>query len=212
MRSVPYFSDLHDEAFDSLMESVQLQRLSAGQTIFLKGENRESAPFHLVVEGTVRVYLSSLHGREQVLRLFHTGDTFGEVPLFDGGPNPASANALTDVTLAVMPRAHLLQHMTEYPELAVGVVKVMAERLRHFNTLIEDLSLRRVIGRVAHLLATEQPDALTQAQMATMIGASREMVNRSLHTLEDKAVIRFEEQGTIVVCDPEALAAIIDES
>ncbi|MEZ4521614.1 MAG: Crp/Fnr family transcriptional regulator [Thermomicrobiales bacterium] len=211
MRSVPYLTDLDEPMLDILIQSVQVRRLPARRTIFVLGEGQGEAPFYLILEGTVRVFLSSLSGREQVLRLFHAGDTFGEVPLFDGGPYPASADTMTDVTLAVIARDRLLQYMKEYPELSVGIVKVMASRLRHFNALIEDLSLRRVIGRVAHLLAAENPADLTQAQMASMIGASREMVNRSLHTLEDDGIIQLAEDGAIVIRDPQRLREVVDQ-
>ncbi len=210
--AVPYFAGLDDEIIDNLMQGVQIREIAAGTTLFLLGEGRNSVPFYLIVRGTVRVYVASLRGREQVLRLFHEGDTFAEVPLFDGGSYPANADALTDVTLAVIPREQVLRTMREHPELAVGTVKVMAERLRHFNALVEDLSLRRVVSRVARLLVSEQPQNLTQAQMAAMIGTSREMVNRSLHSLEDDRVIHLHDDGTISLLNAERLSRIIDEA
>lgn len=211
MRSVPYFSNLDEPTFEYVMQNVHLRRFPAGHTLFLRGEGHGTAPFYLVVEGTVRVYVSSLRGREQVLRHFHPGDTFGEVPLFDGGSYPASADTMTDVILAVLPRAQFLQLMKENPEFTVGIVKVMAGRLRHFNKVVEDLSLRRVISRVANLLIEEQASELTQAQMAAMIGASREMVNRSLHTLEDDGIIEISDDGRITICSPERLTAVIEQ-
>lgn len=211
MRSVPYFSSLDESTFEYIMQSVQLRRFPAGSTLFLRDEGHGSAPFYLVVEGTVRVYVSSLRGREQVLRHFHPGDTFGEVPLFDGGAYPASADTLTDVVLAVLPRAQFLQLMKENPEFTVGIINVMAGRLRHFNKVVEDLSLRRVISRVANLLVEEQASELTQAQMAAMIGASREMVNRSLHSLEDDGIIELAEGGRIIICNPDRLTAVIEQ-
>jgi len=212
LRAVPYFADLDDEIIDILMQGMQIRDIAAGTTLFLQGEGRDNVPFYLIVQGTVRVYVASLRGREQVLRLFHEGDTFAEVPLFDGGSYPANADALTDVTLAVIPREQVLRAMLRHPEIAVGTVKVMAERLRHFNALIEDLSLRRVVSRVARLLVSEQPQNLTQAQMAAMIGTSREMVNRSLHSLEDDRVIDLHEDGAVIVLKPERLSRIIDEA
>lgn len=212
MRNVPYFAELDAEALNDLMQWVQVRKLPAGHTIFLKGEGQGEAPFYLVVEGRVRAYLSSMRGREQVLRLFHPGDTFGEVPLFDGGPYPASTEAMTDVVLASVPRQEVLRLMKMYPELAIRIVNVMAGRLRHFNVLIEDLSLRRVVSRVARLLAEGQSSELTQAQMATMVGSSREMVNRSLHRLEDDGILDLNEAGAITILDLERLVNVIDQA
>ena len=209
--TVPYFAMLSDHVLDDIARHTVLRQVEAGTQLFLRGEGHAEAPFFLVVEGAVRVYLTSLRGREQVLRLFHAGDTFAEVPLFDGGAYPASADAFTDVTLAVLPRRHMLRLMHDHPELAVGVVKVMAERLRHFNALVEDLSLHRVLSRVAHLLITEQADELNQTQMATMVGSSREMVNRSLHALEDDSVIAIGDDGEILILNPDRLNQIATE-
>lgn len=211
LRTVPYFATLDETVLEEIHKHIVIRRYDAGSQIFLRGDGSGEAPFYLVVDGSVRIYVTSLRGREQVLRHFHAGETFAEVPLFDGGAYPANADALTDATIAILPRQHLLQLMGEHPELAFGVVQVMAERLRHFNELVEDLSLRRVVSRVAHLLASEQTGHLTQAQMAAMIGTSREMVNRSLHSLEDESVIRLYEDGAITILDNDRLMQIIDE-
>jgi len=210
LRAVPYFAGLDEHVLDGLMQRMQLRRIPAGQTIFLKGEGSGEAPFYLVIDGQVRIYLASARGREQVLRVFGPGDTFGEVPLFDGGPYPASADALTDVLLAVVPRAQILGLMAEHPEFAIEAVQVLASRLRHFNTLIEDLSLRRVAGRIARLLLEEPAAKFTQAQIAAMIGASREAVNRSLHTLEDDGLIELGAAGRVTILDRERLAAFVE--
>ncbi len=211
LHDVPYFAGLGDVVIAESARQMVVRSYAQGEQIFLKGEGVGEAPFRLVLDGTVRIYVISPRGREQVLRLFNAGDTFADVPLFDGGGYPASADALTPVTLGLLPRNHLLRLMGDHPELALNIVGVMAGRLRHFNTLIEDLSLRRVRSRVAHMLAAEQASALTQAQMAAMIGSSREMVNRSLHSLEDEAVIELHDDGTLKILDAGRLAEIVDD-
>lgn len=210
LRAVPYFAELDEIVLNDLMQRMQLRQIPARQTIFLKGEGSGEAPFYLVIDGQVRIYLASERGREQVLRVFGPGDTFGEVPLFDGGPYPASADALTDVLLAVVPRAQVLGLMVDHPTFAIEAVQVLASRLRHFNTLIEDLSLRRVAGRIARLLLEEPAAKFTQAQIAAMIGASREAVNRSLHTLEDDGLIELGAAGRVTILDRERLAAFVE--
>jgi CRP/FNR family transcriptional regulator len=208
---VSYFTGLNDSICRDIMQRTVVRQYDKGAQIFLRGEASGEVPFYLILEGTVRIYVTSLRGREQVIRHFQPGETFAEVPLFDGGSYPANADAFTDVTLAILPRAQFLELMYRYPELAVGVVAVMADHLRHFARLVEDLSLRRVVSRVAHLLLSEQEEGLTQAEMAAMIGSSREMVNRSLHQLEDKGVIELTDDGRVTIRDREQLNQIVFE-
>ena len=209
LQGVPYFTGLDEILLDDIRQRLSIRHYDEGAQLFLRGEGRGQVPFYLILEGTVRVYVTSMRGREQVIRHFHVGDTFAEVPLFDGGAYPVNASALTDVTLAILPRHHLLELMRRYPELAIGVVTIMSERLRHMTALVEDLSLRRVMGRVAHLLMSEHEGNLTQAEMAAMVGTSREMVNRSLHLLEDEGVIELHDHGAVSIQNPDRLNEIM---
>lgn len=207
--SVPYFRDLDKETVQTIAERMHFRDVPSGTPLFFEGEGTGEVPLYLVVRGTIRVYKSSMRGREQVLRLFEKGETFAEVPLFDGGAYPANADAMVDSTVAVLPRPDFLLLMREYPEVAVAATQLLGDRLRHFNVLIEDLSLRRVRSRVARrILDSEQ--RVTQAQMAAMSGTSREMISRSLHQLEDEGVIDLGEQE-IVIRDLARLRQIVDE-
>lgn len=210
LSSVVYFADLDDQVLEEIAAQMSMREIPANGSIFFEGEGLGEAPLHLVVSGTVRVYKSSTKGREQTLRLFHAGDTFADVPLFDGGAYPASADALVDSTIAVLPRPVFQDLMRRFPEIAIAATRVTADRLRHLNAMVEDLALRRVISRVARLLISERAEALTQEQMASMIGTSREMVNRSLHRLEDEHIIALDSQD-ITILDPDGLSRIVDD-
>ncbi len=210
LRSVSYFADLSDFEIEDISRSLDIRSFPAGAQIFFQGQGVGTASLHIVVEGSVRVYRSSTRGREQVLRMFHAGDTFAEVPVFDGGPYPVSADAIDDSVLALLSRRTLLNLMRLHPEIALSVIQTLASRQRHFANLIEDLSLRRVVSRVAKLLLTESSDSLTQSQMAAMTGTSREMVNRSLHHLEDEGAIEIVDHQTRVN-DPQLLSKIAED-
>ena len=210
LRGCPYFAELDDVALDAVDAVARERRFNAGQRVFSEGEGAGAAALHIVALGLIRVFKLSNEGREQVLRLMRPGDSFADVPAFDGGPYPANSDALEPSVLLVIPRAALQELMRAQPQIALGALIVMASRLRHMTALVEDLSLRRVTGRVARLLLADQGDTrLTQGQMATMIGAAREMVNRSLHTLADAQVIALQEQQ-IVVLDRARLAEIVE--
>ena len=138
------------------------------------------------------------------------------MPLFDGGPNPASAIAMSPVTLYGISRIDMETLLREHPGIAMNTIKVLAERVRHFISLVEDLSFRHVIGRVARLLMEYATDhsglgqeaspkpRLTQQDMAAIVGTAREVVSRSLRTLESDGVIRME-RHRIVIKDIESL-------
>lgn len=209
LRGCPYFAELDAVALDAIDAVARERRVNAGQRVFSEGEGAGEAALHVVAHGLIRVFKLSSEGREQVLRLMRPGDSFADVPAFDGGPYPANSDALEPSVLLVIPRAALQELMRAHPQIALGALTVMAGRLRHMTALVEDLSLRRVMGRVARLLAEQGDTRLTQGQMATMIGAAREMVNRSLHALADAQVIALQEQQ-IVVLDRARLAEIVE--
>lgn len=181
----------------------------AGEMLFFEGD--VNTALHIVESGVVRVFKVSVEGKEQVLRLMRPGDTFADVPAFDGGPYPANAEAMERSTVISIPRQPMLDLMRVHPDIALGALGTMAGRLRHMTGLVEDLSLRRVVGRVANLLLNSQGDVnLSQAQMATMVGTAREMVNRSLNALSDQGAVEVRGQS-VKVLDRERLREIVEK-
>jgi CRP/FNR family transcriptional regulator len=210
LRNCPYFQHLDDDLIDKLSRAVNTHTYLPGARIFTEGREDGSAALHIVGSGTARVFKLSAEGREQVLRLFQRGDTFADVAAFDGGPYPANADALEPTVVLRVPRHVLLELMREHPEIAISALQIMAGRLRHMTSLVEDLSLRRVMSRIARLLLTNpSSEQLTQTQMAAMVGTAREMVNRSLHTLADRGIIELR-GGAVVVLDAEQLRQVAD--
>jgi CRP-like cAMP-binding protein len=204
--NVPYFAGLAAPALQALAAQCRVRALDAGESILLEGEPAEG--LYIVLSGRVRVFKSSPEGREQVLIVLTPGETFNDVPVFDGGPNPASADALgagTGVCLVPTPVvAHLL---ATNPVVAASVTKVLASRLRHLTMLVEDLSLRQVIQRVARLLLEESAGGsstiqLTHQQMAARVGTAREVVSRALRELEGRGAITREDPHAISVHAP----------
>ncbi len=210
LRGTPYFARLDDAGLDEVISIAIARRYGHGQRLFTEGHGAGRCALHIVDTGLVRVFKTSAEGREQVLRLMRPGEAFSDVPVFDGGSYPASADAVEPSTVLAIPRDALMPLMDRYPVIAVGALQNVSARLRHMTALVEDLSLRRVMSRVARLLL-EHPDEirLTQSQMATMVGTAREMVNRSLHTLEDRGVIQLRGQE-IIILDSAKLAEIIE--
>lgn len=205
LESIPYFSGLDQDARESLGRGLFEKRVSKNEVILWEGEPGNA--LYIVGSGRVKIFRTSAEGKEQVLRVMYPGDTFNEVPVFDGGPNPASAMAMEDSVVFGIRREDMLRILKDYPQVSVNVIQVFARRLRDMVSLVEDLSFRNVTARLAKILlehavesGQETPERrLTQQQMAAMVGTAREMVGRSLKTLETMGAIRVERQKIVIV-------------
>ena len=203
LRKWPFFSELGEDELAKVASHVQERTFRRGEVILLEGEAPRAVYF--VVRGQVRIYRLSPEGREQVLKRLGPGGAFNFVPVLDGGLNPSSAMAWTDVTIYAIERDHFLQMMREHPALAVDVLADFAAKLRHMTALVEDLSLRTVGARLAKLLLTQAaegeaaPRRMTQQEMAAQLGTVREVVGRALAELEREGLIRMERHRIVIV-------------
>lgn len=201
LQRLPYFAGLDDATMQIVAASTVRRAYSAGQIILLEGE--ACAGLFIVQTGRVKISRSSLEGREQILHLVGPGDSFNDVPIFDGGPNPATAQAMDDSTLLIIERPTMLDLFDRHPRLARAVVQVLAARCRQLVAMVHDISLRPVTARLAGLLLDQaaRPDAppLTRAQMAARLGTVREMISRSLRELEQAGCIKLNGAQIIIV-------------
>jgi len=204
-----FFQGLDDSALAEVSKLAQRRSYAPGEIIVLEGE--PCTTVHFIVQGRVKVNKVSLEGREQVMIRLGPGDAFCLVPAFDGGPNPATVQASTEVTLLAFRKEDFLEIVRRHREVAVAVLGHLSAKLRHFVGLVEDLSLRTVEARLARLLlrlATEEVvhRRMTQQEMAAELGTVREVVGRALRALEDEGIIRFD-RHRIVIVDRAALEA-----
>ncbi|HZK66920.1 MAG TPA: Crp/Fnr family transcriptional regulator [Chloroflexota bacterium] len=206
LRHVPFFAGLSDRELERIQPLVREQSYPREEMILLEGDPCRALYF--VKSGRVKVFKTSAEGREQVLTIAKSGDTFNEVPVFDGDANPASAEALDPTTLYLLSATDMRRAMLEIPAVSANVIRILANRLRQLVGLVEDLSFRHVTGRVAKILLQqldrEDSIRLTQQQMATMAGTAREMVGRALKGLEQAGAIRVD-RGRIAIVDRAAL-------
>ena len=165
---------------------------------------------YFVVNGAVKVFKTSADGKEQIFSIIRPGDSFNDVPVFSGGVNLTSAEALGPVVVNGIKKTDLEAVIREYPQLAQNVIRVLSRKVQELVSLVEDLSFRHVTGRVAKMLLEYAGDGdgerprLTQQEMAAMIGTAREMVGRSLKSLEEEGAIRVE-RNRIIITDLAAL-------
>jgi CRP/FNR family transcriptional regulator len=210
LRGVPYLAPLSPRELEELQSRAIRQTFGRGALIFL--ENDPAPGMYLVESGRVKLFKTSPEGREQVLRLIGPGQSFNDVAVFDGGPNPVAAAALDRAVVYLLPKANVVAAVRGHPESAIALAREFAGRLRNLSDLVEDLSFRHVTSRLAKLLLqyTEQGDTsiarprFTQQELASMVGSVREVVGRSLAGLEKEGAIRID-RARIVVTDREAL-------
>jgi CRP-like cAMP-binding protein len=187
LRGIPYFAGLSETDLEAVGARMFEQSVERGDMILMEEDPSEALYF--VVSGAVKVFKTSIEGKEQILCLLRAGESFNDVPILDGGTNLASAIAITPVVLYGMTRTDIEELLHDNPRIAMNVIRVLSKKVRHFVSLVEDLSFRDVTSRVAKLLldyatdhggpeeGTERP-RLTQQEMAAMVGTAREVVGR----------------------------------
>jgi len=213
LKSIPYFAGLSPAELDSIKRFTFERKVERGEIIVYEGEPAEALFF--VVAGAVKVFKTSAEGKEQILSIVRPGESFNDVPVFDDGPIPASAQAMGPVILYELKKSELRALLRTHPQIAINTIKVLAEQVRQLVSLVEDLSFRRVIGRVARILLENTGDGtgpgprLTQQEMAAMVGSAREVVGRSLKALEEEGVIRLD-RHRIVITNKKALEEMVE--
>jgi CRP-like cAMP-binding protein len=203
IKSISYFSGLGQAEIDSIRKYFFEKKADRGEIILFEGDPANTLYF--VVAGVVKVFKTSVDGKEQILQIIRPGESFNDVPVFSDGVNLASAEALGAVVLNMIRKSDLEVILREHSQVALNVIRVLSQRVQHLVSLVEDLSFRNVTGRVAKILleyagdGTGKNPRLTQQDMAAMIGTAREMVGRSLKTLEEEGIIRMERHRIIII-------------
>ncbi|HET7565535.1 MAG TPA: Crp/Fnr family transcriptional regulator [Gemmatimonadaceae bacterium] len=200
LRQLPIFSELDDVALQRLAERCVPRTVGAGHLLFATGE--ECRGLYIIERGRVRIFRVSPDGREQVLHVEGAGRPVAELPLFDGGPYPASAITMEDTALVFLPRSDFEYLYRTHPDIAQAVIRGLGKRLRHLVHVAETLAFRDVAARLAMLLAdyADRSDARTaagvelqldrtQEELALEIGTARESVSRAMKQLRRKGLI-----------------------
>jgi CRP/FNR family transcriptional regulator len=208
IKTIPYFNGLNAEAIEWVRKLMTEKTVERGEIITMEGTMTRHLSF--IVSGAVKVFKTSIEGKEQIFRILRSGDSFNEVPVFDYGLTTVSVQAMTQGLLYEIDRDNLDTIMSKYPRVASNVIQILAKRIRGLVSLVEDLSFRNVIGRVAKILYENALDhsplapRLTQQEMAAIAGTAREVVGRSLKSLEEEGIISLD-RHRIIIKDKDAL-------
>jgi CRP/FNR family cyclic AMP-dependent transcriptional regulator len=199
MRNIPLFQAL-DETELALLEALATdQVVPRGGIILNEGDAGDS--LFAIANGRVKVFIGDEDGREITLKMLGPGDFFGELSLIDQEPRSASVSAVEATTLKVLSYKAFHDCLARFPGIAFAVMNRLAKRLRDADRKISNLALMDVYGRVASTLLDLAVSSdgklvigvrLSQQDIANMVGASREMVNRILRDLSERGYISVE--------------------
>lgn len=223
MESVPeilaragIFQGVDPTAVNNLIKDLEAVRFPRGTTIFDEGEPGDR--LYIITAGKVKLARHAADGRENLLTVMGPSDMFGELSIFDPGPRTSSAVCVTEVQAATMNSELLRKWISDHPEISQQLLRVLARRLRRTNAALADLIFTDVPGRVAKTLlqlanrfgmqeggALRVNHDLTQEEIAQLVGASRETVNKALATFAHRGWIRLEGKSVVIV-DTEHLA------
>jgi CRP-like cAMP-binding protein len=208
---IPYFAGIDSAGIQRIRQESHRHKYAAGSFIFAEGE--ECAGFHVVLDGLVRIYRVNAEGRLHTLSLLRTLSTFNEVAAVDGGANPFNAVAVTNVEILQISHKSLLDLMSSQRTLLSNYVQALAHMNREYIERLEDMTFRTIPSRLAKLFLheatygdqiAEMPSQLTQEEIASVLGTTREVVGRALRELLNAGLLR-KKGRQVYIADREGL-------
>ena len=198
LSQIALFAGLSDAETQALAQRAVERRFAPEEMLFWEGE--ACAGIFLIVEGSVKILKTSAGGREMMLALESAPTTVAELPLFDGGPYPASVRAVEPVKSLFINKADFQQVCRQYPDVALKILAVVGRRLRHLVGIVESITFGSVTQRLARLLLDSAKQAgsnefefpLTHAELASRLGTVREVVSRNLARFRAEGLVRME--------------------
>jgi len=210
LRRAPLFEGLDDEDAKALRRQMTEVRLPRGEHLFMEGDAGDR--LYVVLEGKIKLTRAAADGRENLWSVIGPGEMFGELSLFDPRPRTSTASAVTDATLAALAHDALRPWLLERPEVSMHMLRALARRLRRANDVTADLVFTDVPGRVAKNLldlaerfGEQARDGLhvhhdlTQEELAQLVGASRETVNKALADFAARGWLQISARSVLIL-------------
>jgi CRP/FNR family transcriptional regulator, dissimilatory nitrate respiration regulator len=216
--TIPLFAGLSPEQYDNLAAIAVPNNFQRAQTFFSEGD--EGDGFYVIITGKVKIFKLSPDGKEQILHIMEKAEPFGEAAVFAGDHYPASAQALVETKVLFFPRTAFVALIGHNPSLALNMLAFLSSRLRKFSTLVEDLSLKEVPGRLAayllylHSRCGKAPVIeldISKNQMAGLLGTIPETLSRILKRMSKEKLIKAGTRS-ITILDIKKLGELADGS
>lgn len=209
------FSTLTETDLEPLLPNLIVRRYRKGQILFVEGEIGSNVYF--VLSGQIKLSKTLPDGNEQILDWCGPNDSLAEILLIEPGPYPATAEVIQESQLLILSNEKIPDLLVKNPQIAVALVRTLSKRLRLNQEFIRILTSRSTAGILAALLLRlAQPAAhpgdpifvdgtLTHKDLASMIGTSRELVNRSINNWKRQGIIRLQD-SRLEILNPQELA------
>jgi len=190
LNNISLFSELNNADLEAVARLAVTRNYPKNTMVMYEGDHSDS--LYVILSGKVKVFLSDEEGKEVTLNIQGEGEYFGELALFDDAPRSASVVTTENSRLTVISKKSLEECIEHNPAIALKIIRGLSRRLRHLTENVRSLALMDVYGRIARLLIDLAevvdgkkviPQRLTQREIASMVGASREMVSRILRDL-----------------------------
>jgi CRP/FNR family cyclic AMP-dependent transcriptional regulator len=218
LRGHNLFAKLTAQHIDRLSTCIVSKTVKRGTNIYAKGDHGIS--LCAIGKGRVKISVTTVDGKDAVFNVLGKGDIFGEIALLDGNPRTADATAATDCELFVIERRDFLPLMREEPDIALRIIEILCSKLRRTTAQAEEVMFLDLPSRLAKaLMRLVDPDTAgreerkvftTQRDLGSMIGMSRESINKRLRIWEDKKLVRLE-RNAVVILATDHLAAIAED-
>ncbi len=209
VRRAPLFTALDEAAAVSLRASMDSVKIAKGSILFKEGDDGEH--LYVIIDGKLKLGTSSGDGRENLLSILGPGEMFGELSLFDPGPRTSTATAVTDAKLLSLSHEKVIPWLKQNPEVSLQLLTRLSQRLRRTNEAVGDLVFSDVPGRVAKALidlgdrfGKTTPEGLlvnhdlTQEELAQLVGASRETVNKALADFAGRGWLKLDGRSVLI--------------
>jgi CRP/FNR family transcriptional regulator len=204
------FKEIDPKLAEELYNKLITRKYRKKMLIFMEGEPADYIYF--ILHGKVKLSKISAEGQEKIVQIIQDGQFFGEVPVLDGGTHPLTAETLEEAEIGLLGLEEFRNYLSQYPQLAYGIMEIMAKRLRQSFRQIKNLALKNTHSRLASRLfklsreyGVEMGDgifikaAFTHQDLANMIGTSRETVSRILRDFEKSGAIRIVRQKITII-------------
>jgi CRP/FNR family cyclic AMP-dependent transcriptional regulator len=216
LKRVPIFTGLEESDIMELKNICLKAKFQKGNIIFFEGDPGEAV--HFIKSGKIKIYKSDSEGREHILNIYGPGDIFAETVLFEGGPYPASAEAIEDSVVWMIRNQDLENLFKKNIGMALKIIKILSKRLRESQEKVRNLALWDTYDRTACALHKMSLDhginsskgievdlPITRSELASMVGTSRETVTRMLMEMKKKGIIDIDKQKIIVLNESELM-------
>ncbi len=218
LSEIALFADLTTPQLEKLSGLLRCKTFPAGKTIINAEQPGEAVYF--IQSGTVKIHLEQADGTDVLISILGAGDIIGEMSLLDNKTRSASVSTIETSNVLWMDRAAFQEALRTIPQITINLSCILAKRLRHANGLIHALATREVESRIAYQIlifaelygkATANGDIfipirLTQGDIASMIGASREHTNKVIVSYKERKYISIDNSYHITVHNQQALS------